>query len=192
MSLLERVEDGTAAREIEPGKRLIRAGDDRGLSLFERLNLRFQRFAWKTPMYRLRLRGRMPLKLIAVPKDPIAGDKATGEALLRLKFALPDDVHELRRSLDLADSLLSGEPRSQREASSLAPLAAVRGRCTQAVSLARRGATARQSPFAVAQPLAGEAAALGVHTAMGCPQRPESPTLRTVVRPTGPVGGKSN
>jgi uncharacterized heparinase superfamily protein len=82
VSLLERVEDETAASEIEPGKRLIRAGDDRGLSLFERLNLRFQRFAWKTPLHRLRLRGRMPLKLIAVPKDPIAGDKAAGEALL--------------------------------------------------------------------------------------------------------------
>jgi uncharacterized heparinase superfamily protein len=82
VSLLERVPDRTGATEIEPGKRLIRAGDDRGLSLFERLNLRLHRFAWKTPMHRLRLRGRMPLKLIAVPKDPIAGDKEAGEALL--------------------------------------------------------------------------------------------------------------
>jgi uncharacterized heparinase superfamily protein len=82
VSLLERVESETGENEIEPGKRLIRAGDDRGLSLFERFNLRFHRFAWKTPLHRLRLRGRMPLKLIAVPKDPIAGDKAAGEALL--------------------------------------------------------------------------------------------------------------
>ena len=82
MSLLERVEGETGGSEIEPGKRLIRAGDDRGLSLFERLNLRLHRFAWKTPLHRLRLRGRMPLKLVAVPKDPIAGDKAAGEALL--------------------------------------------------------------------------------------------------------------
>ena len=87
MSLLERVEDRTAASEIEPGKRLIRAGDDRGLSLFERLNLRLHRFAWKTPLHRLRLRGRMPLKLIAVPKDPIAGDKEAGEALLAGHFS---------------------------------------------------------------------------------------------------------
>jgi len=82
VSLLERVESRTDESEIEPGKRLIRAGDDRGLSLFERFNLRLHRFAWKTPLHRLRLRGRMPLKLIAVPKDPIAGDKAAGEALL--------------------------------------------------------------------------------------------------------------
>lgn len=80
MSLLEKVESETG--EIEPGKRLIRVGDDRGLSLFERLNYRLHRFAWRTPLHAFRLRGRVPLKLIAVPKDPIAGDKAAGEALL--------------------------------------------------------------------------------------------------------------
>jgi uncharacterized heparinase superfamily protein len=82
VSLLERVESETGGDEIEPGKRLIRVGDDRGLSLFERLNYRLHRFAWRTPFHALRLRGRVPLKLIAVPKDPIAGDKAAGEALL--------------------------------------------------------------------------------------------------------------
>ena len=87
MSILERVERDSGASEIEPGKRLIRAGDDRGLSLFERLNFRLHRFAWKTPLHKLRLRGRMPLKLIAVPKDPIAGDKAAGEALLAGTFS---------------------------------------------------------------------------------------------------------
>ena len=80
MSLLEKVESETG--EIEPGKQLIRVGDDRGLSLFERLNYRLHRFAWRTPLHAFRLRGRVPLKLIAVPKDPIAGDKAAGEALL--------------------------------------------------------------------------------------------------------------
>jgi len=86
VSLLERVESETGESEIEPGKRLIRVGDDRGLSLFERLNFRLHRFAWKTPLHKLRLRGRVPLKLIAVPKDPIAGDKAAGEALLAGSF----------------------------------------------------------------------------------------------------------
>jgi uncharacterized heparinase superfamily protein len=82
VSLLERVESETGENEIEPGKRLIRVGDDRGLSLFERLGYRLHRFAWRTPFHALRLRGRVPLKLIAVPKDPISGDKAAGEALL--------------------------------------------------------------------------------------------------------------
>ncbi|HYN45164.1 MAG TPA: heparinase II/III family protein [Allosphingosinicella sp.] len=87
MSLLEKVESETGEGEIEPGKRLIRVGDDRGLSLFERLNYRLHRFAWRTPLHALRLRGRVPLKLIAVPKDPIAGDKAAGEALLGGTFS---------------------------------------------------------------------------------------------------------
>jgi uncharacterized heparinase superfamily protein len=82
MSLLGRVESDTGESEIEPGKRLIRVGDDRGLSLFERIGYRLHRFAWRTPLYALRLRGRVPLKLVAVPKDPIIGDKAAGEALL--------------------------------------------------------------------------------------------------------------
>ncbi|HKR25342.1 MAG TPA: hypothetical protein VJS15_08795, partial [Allosphingosinicella sp.] len=86
MSLLGRVES-EAEGEIEPGKRLIRVGDDRGLSLFERLNYRLHRFAWRTPLHAFRLRGRVPLKLIAVPRDPIAGDKAAGEALLAGMFS---------------------------------------------------------------------------------------------------------
>jgi uncharacterized heparinase superfamily protein len=86
VSLLEKVESETGGSEIEPGKRLIRVGDDRGLSLFERLNYRLHRFAWRTPIHKLRLRGRVPLKLVAVPKDPIAGDKAAGEALLHGAF----------------------------------------------------------------------------------------------------------
>jgi len=82
MSVLERVENETGEQEIAAGKRLIRVGDDRGLSLFERLSYRLHRFAWRTPIHALRLRGKVPLKLVAVPKDPIAGDKAAGEALL--------------------------------------------------------------------------------------------------------------
>src|SRR5689334_10950889 len=82
MSILERVENDTGEEEIAAGKRLIRVGDDRGMSLFERLGYRLHRFGWRTPLHALRLRGKVPLKLIAVPKDPIAGDKAAGEAML--------------------------------------------------------------------------------------------------------------
>jgi uncharacterized heparinase superfamily protein len=71
---------------VEQGKRLIRVGDGRGLSLAERLGYLFHRLAWRTPFHKLRLSGRAPLKLLAVPKDPVAGDKAAGEALLRGVF----------------------------------------------------------------------------------------------------------
>lgn len=86
MSLLERIETDAPVPEIEPGKRLIRVGDDKGLSLFERLSYRLHRLAWRTPLHKLRLRGRVPLRLLAVPRDPVAGDKAAGAALLAGRF----------------------------------------------------------------------------------------------------------
>ncbi|TFI59504.1 heparinase [Sphingomonas parva] len=67
---------------IGEGRRLIRAGGDRGVSLVERVAWRLQRLSWRTPFQSFRLRGRYPLKLLAVPKDPVAGDKAAGEAIL--------------------------------------------------------------------------------------------------------------
>jgi hypothetical protein len=39
-----------AADGIEEGKRLIRMGGDRGLSLADRIAERFQRLTWRTPI----------------------------------------------------------------------------------------------------------------------------------------------
>jgi len=82
MSLLEKIDPREGEQEIESGKRMIRVGDDRGVSLAERLSWRLHRLSWRTPFHSFRLRGRFPLKLLAVPKDPVAGDKAAGEAML--------------------------------------------------------------------------------------------------------------
>lgn len=73
---------------IEEGRRLMRVGGDKGLSLADRLSERFHRLTWRTPLHTLRLKGRYPLKLIAVPDDPVLGDVARGRALLdgRLTF----------------------------------------------------------------------------------------------------------
>jgi uncharacterized heparinase superfamily protein len=105
VSAVGRVDPTDAEEEIEPGKRLIRVGDGRGVSLAERVAYYFHRFAWRTPFHALRLRGRAPLKLIAVPKDPIAGDKAAGEALLRGLF-VRRDVSIAVEQLDFADASL--------------------------------------------------------------------------------------
>ncbi|HWL46702.1 MAG TPA: heparinase II/III family protein [Sphingomonadaceae bacterium] len=67
---------------VEPGKRLIRAGADQGLSLAERLANHLHRLAWRTPLHAFRLRGRYPLKLLGVPDDPIVGNPALGANLL--------------------------------------------------------------------------------------------------------------
>jgi uncharacterized heparinase superfamily protein len=106
MSLLERIETSNGGDEIEQGKRLIRAGDDRGVSLSERLSHALHRLAWRTPFQSLRLRGRFPLRLLTVPKDPIAGDKGVGEALLRGMFVHGRDS-VLVKDLDFADPGLS-------------------------------------------------------------------------------------
>lgn len=66
---------------IEPGKRLIRLSDDRGLSLTQRLANHFYRMTWATPLHTMRLKGKYPLKLLAVPEDAIPGDARAGKAL---------------------------------------------------------------------------------------------------------------
>src|SRR5689334_21102723 len=75
MSLLERI-DAASEPEIEQGKRLIRA-TDHGLSLGDLLARGVNRWSVRMPLGR-----RLTLKLATVPKDPVAGDKAVGEALL--------------------------------------------------------------------------------------------------------------
>ncbi len=67
----------TGGAEIETGKRLVRAGD-RGLSLGERFANSLYRLTWRTPLHGLRLNGRYPLKLLAVPDDPVAGNAEAG------------------------------------------------------------------------------------------------------------------
>ena len=80
---------------VEEGKRLIRVGGDTGLSLAERLSERLQRLTWRTPLHSLRLRGRYPLKLMAVPDDPIIGDVARGWALLDGRLGFRGETREL-------------------------------------------------------------------------------------------------
>jgi uncharacterized heparinase superfamily protein len=73
--------DDTSPDGIELGKRLIRLSDDRGLSLTDRLANHFYRMTWSTPLHAMRLKGKYPLKLLAVPDDEIAGDARAGKAM---------------------------------------------------------------------------------------------------------------
>jgi uncharacterized heparinase superfamily protein len=61
--------------------RLTRDQGDRGPSLAERLGERLDRLSFASPWHRMRLKGRFPLKLLAVPEDPIPGDPARGSRL---------------------------------------------------------------------------------------------------------------
>ena len=86
---------GAATDGVEEGKRLIRVGGTTGLSLADRLTERFHRLAWRTPLHSLRLRGRYPLKLIAVPDDPIIGHAGRGAALLDGRVSFRGESHSL-------------------------------------------------------------------------------------------------
>jgi uncharacterized heparinase superfamily protein len=57
-----------------------------GQSLFERLSLRFYKMTWRTPLHNGRLKGKVPLRLLAVPEDPLAGNVARGQSLRLGKF----------------------------------------------------------------------------------------------------------
>jgi uncharacterized heparinase superfamily protein len=76
------VTDDDADKGIEAGKRLVRGRSDVGLSLSERIANQFYRMTWRTPLHALRLRGRHPLKILAVPDDALKGNSATGAMLI--------------------------------------------------------------------------------------------------------------
>ncbi len=60
---------------------LRRSGEDRGPSLVERIGDRLAEAGFRSPLHRMRLKGRFPLKLLAVPVDPVPGDPDRGARL---------------------------------------------------------------------------------------------------------------
>jgi uncharacterized heparinase superfamily protein len=87
---------------IEQGKSLIRLSDDKGLSLTQRLANNFYRLTWSTPLHAMRLKGKYPLKLLAVPDDPIPGDARAGKAL-QAGYFLFRGLKQPLESLDFAN-----------------------------------------------------------------------------------------
>jgi len=103
MSLLERIGSPGDGQEIEQGKRLIRV-DDQGLGLSDILSYCLRRLSWRVPFGGIRMRG--PVKLLAVPKDPVAGDRAAGEALLHGRIVHGEESLDVE-TLDFAKLTVS-------------------------------------------------------------------------------------
>jgi uncharacterized heparinase superfamily protein len=57
-----------------------------GQNLLERLSLQFYKLTWRTPLHNGRLKGKVPLRLLAVPEDPLKGSIARGQSLRMGKF----------------------------------------------------------------------------------------------------------
>lgn len=86
---------------VENGKRLIRLSADKGSSLAERIAIHFHRLTWRTPLHMTRLKGKYPLKLLAVPRDQILGDARAGKAL-RAGYFLCRGLKQPIESLDFS------------------------------------------------------------------------------------------
>jgi uncharacterized heparinase superfamily protein len=106
VSLLEKIGPPGDEAPLDPARQLIRHGSDRGASFGDRLSWRLHRLTWRSPFQALRRRA--PLRLVAVPKDPVAGDKAAGEMLMKGRL-----VHRgralLLATVDFADFSLPGD-----------------------------------------------------------------------------------
>ena len=79
----------TASIESQIGNRqaaLIVRPKGAGQNLLERLSLQFYKLTWRTPLHSGRLKGKVPLRLLAVPDDPLTGSVARGQALRIGKF----------------------------------------------------------------------------------------------------------
>lgn len=90
----------------ESEQRLLRVAGDRGLSLTERLSARVANSLYRTPLHRIRLRGRYPLKLLGVPHDPIPGDCVVGERLVAGRL-LHAGQTVMTRDINFADPALA-------------------------------------------------------------------------------------
>ncbi len=71
---------GGAGGDLPAGERLrfTRERGHHGPSLAERLAEQLDRLHFRSPLHRMRLKGRFPLKLLAVPEDPVPGDPKSG------------------------------------------------------------------------------------------------------------------
>lgn len=67
--------------------------------LVARASLILYQLSWRTPLHQMRLSGKLPLKLLAAPTDPLPGNEARGKAIRMDRF----------RYLDMDFSIAGGD-----------------------------------------------------------------------------------
>jgi uncharacterized heparinase superfamily protein len=67
--------------------------------LVARASLLLYQLSWRTPVHNMRLTGKLPLKLLAIPQDPLASDSARGKAIRMGQF----HFQGLSQAIDTAD-----------------------------------------------------------------------------------------
>jgi uncharacterized heparinase superfamily protein len=64
-----------------PNSSIMLRPKSRSQSLTERISLGFYKLTWRTPLHNMRITGKLPLRLLAVPKDPLPADAKRGMAI---------------------------------------------------------------------------------------------------------------
>jgi tRNA A-37 threonylcarbamoyl transferase component Bud32/tetratricopeptide (TPR) repeat protein len=114
---------------------------------------------------------------------------AVATAIMRLRFAEPDDVGELAGTRHLADSLLGAHPRpSAIQAGFLAPLTVLTGRCDLMATLLSRASAADDMSRGVPRDIVVDADVLAARTALGC-SRGSTPGVAQLRRRISAIGG---
>ena len=80
----------------------LRHDRDRGQSLAEQATMLYYRMTWRMPLHRLRLSGKLPLRLLAVPVDPVEGDRVQGVAV-RAGYFLFRGLKKKHEKIDFAE-----------------------------------------------------------------------------------------
>ena len=84
----QQLTDGDAATpDIDlPSQALMVRPTSKGQSFVQRIKLGFYKITWRTPLHNMRLTGKLPLRLLAVPVDELPAEAGRGKALLMGKF----------------------------------------------------------------------------------------------------------
>lgn len=83
---IDAIRSGEAMSMPAEGSALIVRPTGRGQSIAEKVSRMFYKLTWAAPLHNMRLTGKLPLRLLAVPNDPLLSDHARGQALRLGKF----------------------------------------------------------------------------------------------------------
>lgn len=78
--------EGEHESEANTGSALAVRPQSGNRSLAARVSLLLYQLSWRTPLHNMRLTGKLPLKLLATPDDPLPADPARGKAIRMGQF----------------------------------------------------------------------------------------------------------
>ena len=76
--------------QLQPERSIMVRKDSTSQSLTEKLSFAFHRLTWRTPISKMRLRGNVPLRLLAKPNDPVPPNIEGGLAIKMGRFLFRD------------------------------------------------------------------------------------------------------